>query len=87
MSRRAPAPAAAPADTDTTADARLWRSIPAMADVLNEGSKHPTFTTHALRHLTRAAAENGLAPHVRRIGRKILVDERGFRRWLNEQRG
>jgi hypothetical protein len=85
MPRRAPAPAATPADTDT--DARLWRSIPALAERLNEGAKHPTMTTHAIRHYVRTGPENGLAPHVRRIGRKVLVDEVGFRRWLDSQRG
>jgi hypothetical protein len=87
MPRRAPAPAAAPADTDTPADAPVWRSIPALAEILNAGAMRPTMTTHAIRHYVRTGAENGLAPHVRRIGRKVLVDERGFMRWLDSQRG
>jgi hypothetical protein len=87
MPRRTTAPAAAPADTDTPAAAPIWRSIPALAERINAGATRPTMTTHAIRHYVRTAAENGLAPHVRRLGRKVLVDERGFMRWLDTQRG
>jgi len=59
-----------------------WRSIPALAERLNAGARHETFSAHALRHLVRNGERNGLAPHVRRIGRKVLVDEVGFLAWL-----
>jgi hypothetical protein len=59
-----------------------WRSIPALAERLNAGARHETFSCHALRHLVRNAARNGLGPHVRRVGRKVLVDEVGFLDWL-----
>ena len=74
---------AAPADPSNTPN--QWRSIPALAEILNRGSSRPTFTAHALRHYVRFAETNGLAPHVRRIGRKILISESGFYAWLNEQ--
>ncbi|MFZ1539462.1 MAG: hypothetical protein WAT23_19035 [Chromatiaceae bacterium] len=60
-----------------------WRSIPALAERCNAGAAKPTFTSHALRHLVRNANRNGLAPHIRRIGRKILIDETGFLAWLD----
>jgi len=60
-----------------------WRAIPALVEILNQGAEHPTFTDHAIRHYVRHADENGLAPHVRRLGRKILVSESGFHDWLN----
>jgi len=66
-------------------DARLWRSVSALADSLNAGSKRPTFTVHSLRHYVRFAEQNGLAPHVRRLGSKILIDEVGFRAWIDAQ--
>ena len=56
-----------------------------LAEILNRGSSRPTFSVHAIRHYVRFAETNGLAPHVRRIGRKILVSESGFYTWLNEQ--
>jgi hypothetical protein len=60
-----------------------WRAIPALVEILNEGAKNPTFTDHAVRHYVRHADENGLAPHVRRLGRKILISQSGFMHWLN----
>jgi len=60
-----------------------WRAIPALVEILNRGADTQTFTDHAIRHYVRHAAENGLAPHVRRLGRKILVSESGFHAWLN----
>lgn len=59
-----------------------WRSIEALAERLNAGAKRPTMTSHAIRHYVRNADNNGLAPHVRRIGRKILISEPGFLSWL-----
>ena len=62
-----------------------WRSIEALAERLNSGAKHPTLTGHAIRHHVRNADQNGLAPHVRRLGRKILTNEPGFLNWLEGQ--
>lgn len=59
-----------------------WRSIPALAERINAGADSQTLSAHALRHYVRNAHRNGLAPHVRRLGRKILVNERGFLAWL-----
>jgi len=60
-----------------------WRSIEALAERLNAGAKHPTMTAHAIRHYVRNAGSNGLSQHVRRLGRKILVNEPGFLDWLD----
>ncbi len=67
----------------TESTPNLWRSIPAIAERINAGADKPTFSTHALRHLVRNADRNGLAPHIRRIGRKILLNEQGFIDWLD----
>ena len=69
----------------TTPTTPLWRSVTALADSLNGGSKVQTFTVHAIRHYVRYSADNGLSPHVRRIGSKILIDEHGFRAWIDAQ--
>lgn len=63
-----------------------WRSIPALAERINAGAGATTLSAHALRHYVRNAHRNGLAPHVRRLGRKILVNEQGFLDWLGEGR-
>ncbi len=61
-----------------------YRTVAALCDVVNAGSKHPTITEHALRHYVRHCDGNGLKPYVRRLGRKILVSESGFHTWLHE---
>lgn len=62
-----------------------WRSVEALAERINAGASHPTMTPHAIRHYIRNADSNGLAPHVRRLGRKILVNESGFLDWLQSR--
>ncbi|MEA3638732.1 MAG: hypothetical protein VBE63_02170 [Lamprobacter sp.] len=63
-----------------------WRSISALAARLNAADpQHPTLTAHAIRHYVRRADQNGLQPHVRRLGRKLLVNEAGFIDWLENQ--
>ena len=66
-------------------DQNQWRSIAALVERLNEGAKHPTITEHGVRHYVRNADRNGLAPHVRRLGRKILLNETGFYKWIADQ--
>jgi hypothetical protein len=62
-----------------------WRSVEALAERINSGAANPTMTPHAIRHHIRNADSNGLAPHVRRIGRKILINEPGFLDWLSQR--
>lgn len=73
------------APTATETPPPQWRSIAALVAALEEGSPRPTWTQHGVRHYIRHAASNGLAPYIRRIGRKILIDEVGFRRWIAGQ--
>ena len=63
-----------------------WRSVGALSERLNKGALCQTLSSHAIRHYVRHAASNGLAPHVRRLGKKILISESGFMRWLDSQR-
>ena len=60
----------------------VWRSPAALAERLNQGASRPTFTINSIRHLVRESPRNGLGPAVRRIGRKVLIDEVAFRAWL-----
>ena len=70
---------------ENTPAVNAWRSIPALAERLNQGAEHPTLTANALRHYVRTADQNGLRPHVRRLGRKVLIHEMGFIQWLDGQ--
>ena len=47
--------------------------------------EHPALTPPAVRSLIHRAKENGLAPHVYRIGRRVYLDLNGFQRWVREQ--
>lgn len=63
-----------------------WRTVAALAEILNRGCEtHPTFSEDGIRHLVRQAATNGLAPHIRRLGAKVLVHEPGFLAWIEAQ--
>lgn len=48
-------------------------------DVIQE---HPAFTEPALRALIFRAKENGLAEHIYRVGRRVLIDLNGFPVWI-----
>ena len=53
-------------------------------DVANE---HPAYRGKqgAIRALIARAEENGLSPHVYRIGRRVLIDLNGFDQWIRDQ--
>jgi len=39
----------------------------------------------AMRWMVWKAKENGLDKHIRRIGRKVLIDENGFWEWIDKK--
>ncbi len=55
----------------------------------------PAFSPAAIRNLIFKSADrktskgiikgNGLAPHIRRIGAKVLVNHQGFLSWIDNQ--
>lgn len=47
--------------------------------------KHPAFPEGGLRHNIFHADKNGFAQCVRRIGRKVLLDEQAVFNWIDEQ--
>ena len=56
----------------------------------------PAFSTAAIRNLVFNAPDrktsrgiikgNGLAPHIRRIGAKVLINREGFLSWIDSQK-
>lgn len=47
--------------------------------------KHPAFSQGGLRYTIFHAEENGFAKCIRRIGRKVLLDEKSVFQWVDEQ--
>lgn len=55
----------------------------------------PSFSPAAIRNLIFKSADrktskgaikgNGLAPHIRRIGAKVLINHQGFLNWIDTQ--
>jgi hypothetical protein len=48
---------------------------------------HPWPPEGGLRHLVFYAATNGFNKVIRRIGRRVLIDEAAFFEWANSQGG
>ncbi len=46
---------------------------------------HPWPTVAGLRHLVFNAHRNGFAAVIRRVGRRVLLDEAAFFRWVEAQ--
>lgn len=63
-----------------------WLTVKLLAE------KEPAFTESAIRNLVFKAYDrqssigiipgNGLAPHIRRIGKKVLINHAGFLSWV-----
>lgn len=47
--------------------------------------QHPAFTEGGLRHLIFHADTNGFSQCIRRIGRKVLLDENSVFKWVEQQ--
>ncbi len=68
-----------------------WLTIKLLAEA------EPAFTEAAIRNLVFNAASrqtskgpiagNGLAPHIRRIGSKVLINHAGFLSWIDRSAG
>jgi len=57
------------------------RSVAQLADEL------PAFDKSAIRRLIFNAEENGLAPAIVRVGRRVFIDIEAFNQWLDQRRG
>jgi hypothetical protein len=49
--------------------------------------KHSAFSESALRWHIHMADSNGLRPAIIRVGRKILIREKAFLVWIEENKG
>ncbi len=47
----------------------------------------PALTKDSLKKMMFRSRTNGLEAHLVRLGRKVLIDERGFSEWLRGKRG
>jgi len=47
--------------------------------------KHPAFPESGLRYTIFHESQNGFAKCIRRIGRKVLLDEQAVFHWIDEQ--
>jgi hypothetical protein len=56
-----------------------------LVDSVGLSIEHPGLTENAVRMLIFRAGENGLAPHVYRLGRSVYVDSFGFADWVRGQ--
>lgn len=50
-------------------------------------AKHPAFSEAALRYYIFNEKQNGLSGAIRRIGRKVLINEERFLNWIDAQVG
>ena len=62
-----------------------WTTVRSLAAHLNTGQPADVFSPDSLRHLVREADVNGLAPHIRRVGAKVLIHGPHFMEWLERQ--
>jgi hypothetical protein len=60
-----------------------WRTVRALTLELNHGAAVPILSEHAIRHMLRHAATNGLERHTRWMGTKLLINAIGFQEWLD----
>lgn len=67
----------------TTHDSTTTRLIPAN----NWPQHHEWPPIGGLRHLIFHARTNGFAAAIRRVGRRVLIDEQAFFEWVRQQGG
>ena len=56
-----------------------------LGDVVDLVREHPAFSVPAVRTLIHRSEQNGLGPHVYRLGRKVMIDLNGFEAWVRQQ--
>ena len=61
----------------------IKKFMPLTHFVAKQKGEWPTIA--AMRWLVFKAKENGLDKHIRRIGRKVLIDENGFWEWIDKK--
>ena len=59
--------------------------LPQLIPVTHWNERHPWPSAGGLRHLIFFADTNGFNKVIRRIGRRVLIDEAAFFEWANTQ--
>ena len=60
-------------------------TIPALYTIKQFSKEHSAVPEGGLRHLIFHEHENGFHKCVRRVGRRVLIDEQAFFEWVAEQ--
>lgn len=60
-------------------------TLPQLIPVTRWNSHHPWPPIGGLRHLIFFAETNGFKKVIRRVGRRILIDEQAFFAWVDQQ--
>ncbi len=63
----------------------MTTSVPTLLTVKQFNQKHPAFPIGGLRHHIFHEHQNGFSMCVRRIGRRVLIDEQAFFEWVDAQ--
>jgi hypothetical protein len=61
--------------------------MPNYLTVKQMAAKHPAFSEASLRYHIFNETKNGIDKAIKRVGRKILIDENLFFDWLDGQEG
>ena len=61
------------------------RQTPRLIPLTEWGDYHPYPPVGGLRHLVFYAKTNGFHKVVKRVGRRVLIDEQAFFVWVDEQ--
>ena len=59
--------------------------MPSYLTVKQMAAKHPAFSESSLRYLIFNETKNGIDRAIKRVGRKILINEALFFEWLEGQ--
>ena len=73
--------------TDKKDEVEITKQLPRLIPVNNWNKHHEWPPQGGLRHLIFHEHENGFHKCVRRVGRRVLIDEQAFFEWVAEQGG
>lgn len=54
--------------------------------VKQASEKYPAFTEASIRWIVFNSKTNGATSFIRKVGRKVLIEESGFLNWVDNQR-
>ena len=63
----------------------MSETIPSLLTVKQFSQKHTAFPEGGMRYRIFHADKNGFNRCIRRVGAKVLIDEKAFFQWIEEQ--